>query len=218
MIIIRPTDPWLSRVLDLALVAAFAAALLVLPAVCQAQAPAAAVPAQAAPARRAAWTSDGRTFQPGDGLTVLLDEYTLAAADRSNSARSSRSTDADLSVSQNVVSNPSIPRSAGAGIGAERTVESSERGASDVHSRFQGEITVRVVGVEGTRMKIEGKKRVQIDRGWQEIALTGWISPSDVLSGNVVESRRVGELQLVYTSRGGPRQGIISRVIGLVWP
>lgn len=216
MIKIRFTRRVRTWVLDLLLLAALAAALVALPAAAQ-QAPADST----APVRatRASWTGDGRTFAPGDGLTVVLDEYTLAAADRSASAHSSRSSDADLSVSQDVVrGNPAVPSSAGAGLGSGRNVESSERGEHGAHSRFQGEITVRVTGVEGNRLEVEGKKRVQIDRGWQEVTLTGWVSPGDVGSGNVVLSRRVGDLRLTYTSRGGPRQGLLSRIVGFVWP
>lgn len=221
MIINRPIRPVLARLLDLALAVAFALALAAAPEQAQGQARARPDSAVAAPppAPRASWTRDSRVFAPGDGITVLLDEYTLAAADRTSNARSSRSSDADLSVSQNVVrDNPGIPGSAGAGFGSGRDVESREDGQSGAHNRFEGEITVRVVGLEGSRLKVQGTKRVQIDRGWQEVTLTGWVSPGDVGSGNVVESRRVGDLQLTYTSRGGPRQGLISRVVGFIWP
>jgi flagellar L-ring protein precursor FlgH len=195
------------------LAAALAAGLAAAPA--RAQDPAAAQPTRQP---RASWTSDGRTLQPGEGLTVLLDEYTLATADRSSSGHSDRSSDADLSVSQDVVRNPAVPRSAGAGFGSGRRVSSRESGESLGHHRFVGEITVRVVALEGGRMKVEGKKRVQIDRGWQEVALTGWVSPGDVGTGDLVESRRVGDLRLTYTSKGGPSQGLVSRILGLVWP
>lgn len=213
----HPTHPAPSRARGLVRAATLAAVLAAAPAAAQQPVPA----DTAAPVRapRASWTGDGRAFAPGDGLTVLLDEYTLAAADRSASARSSRGSDADLSVSQNVVrSNPSVPSSMGAGFGSGRRVESSERGEHGAQNRFEGEITVRVVAVEGRRLRVEGRKRVQIDRGWQEVTLTGWVSPSDVRSGNVVESRRVGDLALTYTSRGGPRQGLLSRIVGFVWP
>ncbi|HEX6039236.1 flagellar basal body L-ring protein FlgH, partial [Longimicrobium sp.] len=219
MIHIRSIHPRAPRALDLLLAVAFALALAVSPATAQQNQPAPADSSAPRRPARASWTDDGRDYSIGDGLTVLLDEYTLAAADRSATARSSRSTDADLSVSQDLVrNNPSIPSSAGAGLGSGRNVESAERGEHGAQNRFEGEITVRVTGVEGSRMRIEGKKRVQIDRGWQEVTLTGWVTPSDVSSGNLVESRRVGDLQLTYTSRGGPSQGLLSRIVGFIWP
>lgn len=174
------------------------------------------------PAVRQSWTADRRAFAEGDVLTVLLDDYTLATQHTGNSALSSRARDADVGVSQNVVRRPGIPTSAGGGFSSGTRGESRERGDATRENRFRGEMTVRVVGVEpGGMLKVTGTKRVQVDGGTQEVSLTGLVRPQDVSAQNVVESWRVADMDLQYRSKGSlgrPKGGILSRILGWVWP
>src|SRR5690606_23888058 len=50
----------------------------------------------AALAGRRSWLSDRRDFRPGDLITVLVDEYTLATANKSTIAARDRSSQASL--------------------------------------------------------------------------------------------------------------------------
>jgi flagellar L-ring protein FlgH len=171
---------------------------------------------------RQSWTADRRAFGQGDVLTVILDERTFATQHTGTTAASSRSRDGTLSATQNVVNRPGIPASVGAGFGSGTRGESRDRGDAVRESRFYGEMTVRVVGIEPSGMlRVQGTKRVNIDRSVQEIALTGLVRPQDVAAHNVVESARVADMDLRYASRGSlgkPRGGIVSTLLGWVWP
>lgn len=171
---------------------------------------------------RQSWTADRRAFAEGDVLTVLIDDYSLARQHTGNSALSSRSRDADLAVTQTVVRRPGVPTAAGASYGSGTRGESRQRGDALRENSFRGEISVRVVGVEPNGLlRVEGSKRVNVDNSAQEISLSGYVRPQDVTAGNTVESWRVAELELRNTSRGSlarPRGGIVSRLVGWLWP
>jgi flagellar L-ring protein precursor FlgH len=55
----------------------------------------------------------------------------------------------------------------------------------------------------------------------QDILFTGWVRAQDVSATNAIESSRVADLQLGYTSPGNlgkPKQGIASKLLGVLWP
>lgn len=180
--------------------------------------------AQDAPPRagRQSWTVDRRALVEGDVLTVVMDEYTSATQHSGNSAHRSRSRTADLDVSQNVVRRPGVPTTLGAGVGSATRGDSRERGDAVRENTFVGEITVRVAGIEPNGMlRIEGSKRVNVDKSSQEIAISGLVRPDDISSANVVESWRVADLDLRYNSKGSlsrPRGSVFSRLLGALWP
>lgn len=184
-----------------------------------AQAPAPAATQAAARAPRQSWLSDRRDFTVGDIITVLLDEYTLASKNQGDANSDRRSRDASVSVGQNVVA--SLP-DVGADFGTHNDAESRRLGESTRQTRFQSEMTVRVTAVEaGGRLRIEGKKVVNVDKNREEILLKGWVRAQDVQPNNSVESFRIGNAELVYNSRGSlgkPKGGIISRLLGALWP
>lgn len=197
-----------------ALLLVAAAALLAAPAA-RAQA------ADAAPrAARQSWTSDRREFAVGDVITVLVDEYTLASANRGNTASESRSRDMDLGVSGSGLA-ASIPAT-GAGLGTSSHGESRQRGEAVRANQFRGELSVRVDSVgRGGLVRIRGSKLVDVDRNREEVTFTGWVRPQDVRHDNTVESWRVADARLVYGSRGSlgrPRSGIVTRILGALWP
>jgi flagellar L-ring protein FlgH len=178
--------------------------------------------AEEKPYVRQSWTADRRAFGEGDVLTVILDERTFATQHTGTTASSSRSRDGTLSGSQNVINQPGIPTSVGAGFDSRTRGESRNRGDNVRESRFYGEMSVRVTGIEPSGMlRVTGTKRVNIDRSVQEITLTGLVRPQDVAARNLVESARIADLDLRYASRGSlgkPRGGIVSRLLGWVWP
>ncbi len=212
------TTPWLA-------LASAGALLATAPVNLQAQAAATAVAAEGSAATavqrpvRQSWTADRRAFSEGDVITVLVDEHTLASATTGNYASDRRRRDASVSVRQDVVLD--APRSAGAGFGSGNSAESRQSGEAVRRNNFQGEMTVRVVGIENGILRLEGRKMVDVDKNRQELRLTGWVRPQDVTTRNTVDSWRIAEAELVYLSRGGlgtPRGGIVSRLIGVFWP
>ena len=178
----------------------------------------AAAPSAARPPLRS-WTADRKDFAVGDVITVIIDEFTVAAANRGNSASDRRQRDLGLGVAQNVTA--SLP-SVGADVSSSSSAESSTRGEATQRNRFQGEMTVRVTEVDPTGLlRIEGTKVVDIDGSKQEMALKGWVRPQDISARNLVDSWRVGDAELAYSAKGSlgkPRGGIIGRILGAVWP
>jgi flagellar L-ring protein FlgH len=166
---------------------------------------------------RQSWTADRRSFVTGDVLTVLIDEYTIANQQTGTMAERSRSQTADAAVR----AGSAVPGgSAAAGTSARG--DSRERGEARRQTSFAGEMAVRVVeiGTDGM-LRIEGTKRIVVDKGTQEVALTGWIRPQDVSGRNVIESWRVADLALQHVSSGTlgqPRRGFFGRIIDLIWP
>ena len=171
------------------------------------------------PARQS-WTSDRRDFAVGDVITVLVDEHTVASANKGTTASESRSRDMDLAVSGTGLAS-SIPAT-GAGMGTSSSGESRQRGEAVRANRFRGELSVRVDSVAPNgQVRIRGSKLVDVDRNREEVTFTGWVRPQDVRRDNTVESWRVADARLVYGSRGGlgrPKSGIVTRVLGALWP
>ena len=167
---------------------------------------------------RQSWTSDRRDFVEGDVITVLIDEYTLAAANRGNFASDRRVRDLGVGAAQSVTT--AIPTSGAAEVSSSNQNESRRRDEATRQNRFQGEMTVRVVGIEPTGMlRVEGGKTINIDGALEELAFSGLIRPQDVTSANIIDSWRVSDTELVYSTSGTePRGGILGRLLGLIWP
>jgi flagellar L-ring protein FlgH len=182
------------------------------------ESPSVDAPRAAAPVARQSWTADRRAFAVGDVITVLVDERTLASATTGNFASDRRRRDMRVDASQSVTS--SIPN-VSASVGSINDAESRQRGEAQRQNRFVGEMTVRVVSIDNGLLQVRGEKRTTVDRSQQELTLTGWVRPQDVSAQNLLESWRIGDAQLLYTSRGGldrPRGGIITRIISVFWP
>jgi flagellar L-ring protein FlgH len=175
----------------------------------------AGVLAQAAPLQDFAWLADGRRFTIGDIITVVVDEYTAASADRVTTAQENRRTDAGLGAR-------------GGGMVAEGTVggflgnESLRRGRDSRQDRLTSEVSVRVTDVEtGGGLRVEGTKLVTIDDHEQEVTVRGIIRPQDITSMNTVESWRIAEVEVLYSTEGDlgkAKKGILSRLLGFIIP
>lgn len=181
---------------------------------------AAAADAQTAARRpRQSWTADRKDFTVGDVVTVVVDEYTLASANKGNSSSDRRSRDLGVGISQTV--SPAIPTVA-ADVGTFNDAESRTRGEATRQNRFQGEMTVRVTGVEPSGLlRIEGTKVISVDDHREELTLTGFLRPEDISPQNLVDSWRIGDAELVYTSEGNltqPKSGILGKILGKIWP
>jgi flagellar L-ring protein precursor FlgH len=181
----------------------------------------AAIPAPA-PARpvRQSWTSDRREFAVGDVITILIDEQTLAAANHDNSAVDRRSRNADLSLGAGGA--VGALSGLGASVDSRHDAQSQQSGDALRSNRFTGEMSLRVTSVEpGGRLKVEGTKVINVDKNEEKIDLKGWVRAQDVSANNLVDSWRIADAQIVYTSSGSmskPKGGIIGRLLGALWP
>jgi flagellar L-ring protein precursor FlgH len=183
--------------------------------------PAQAAAAQAAPRRmRQSWTSSRRSFTQGDVLTVLVDEHTLAAALKGANNSDRRFRDLGVSVGGGV----SVPiPNVDADISSTNSAESRQRGDLTRENRFRGEMSVRIVEIDAATglMRLEGKKVVAVDKHREELTLTGWARPQDVSHANLLDSWRIADAELLYTSTGSlgkPTQSIVARVLSIFWP
>jgi len=187
------------------------------PAAATTAAAAAPTTAPAAPTRPrlTSWFADRREFAVGDVLTILVDDYTISTAVKDDLASDRRRRGFDFGL-QRPGASTSI------GIDSRNDAESQRRGEARRENRFQSEMSVRVdsVSPNGT-IRVKGKRLIEVDRGQQQVELSGWVRPQDIAPSNVVESSRIADATITYLSPGPvgkPKQGVISKVIGIVWP
>lgn len=171
---------------------------------------------------RQSWTSDRFRLGIGDIVTVLVNDQTLASATTNNSASDKRTKDLDFSVKPpDAPTKPSLAIAAKAGFN--NNGDSKQTGNATRNNIFQSTLSARVIAVSPTGMlQIRGRKMVNVDRNQQEVMLTGWIRPQDIdIGSNQVESTRVADADIVVTQKGRlgkPKSGVISRVVGALWP
>ncbi len=170
--------------------------------------------AQTMDAPRQSWTSDQRTLRIGDIITILVDESTIASANRTDVRSQDRNR--DLGIGYNVAGE-------GSSASASSRVDHSDRfrGESSRQERFVTEVSARVVEQgENGLVRIEGEKRVTIDNHEQQIAISGWVRSQDISRSNTVASVRLADAEVTYGSRGnlGRVRGIWWRLFGWLWP
>jgi flagellar L-ring protein precursor FlgH len=171
---------------------------------------------------RQSWTSDRFRLGVGDIVTVVVNDQTLASANTNNTASDSRTKALDFSVKP-----PNSPTKASVAIAAtagfNNNGNSKQAGEATRNNVFQSTLSARVIAVSPTGMlQIRGRKMVNVDKNQQEVTLTGWIRPQDIdIGSNAVESSRVADADIVVTQKGGlgkPKSGILSKVVGAIWP
>lgn len=161
------------------------------------------------------WLMDGRRYAVGDIVTVVVDEYTAASADRTSSASQERGTDAGLRVN---AAGTAIDGSLSSGLG----YGSSQRGRDYRQDRLNSEVSVRVTEVEASgHLRIEGTKILTIDEHEQEVTVRGVLRPQDIMANNTIESWRIAEVEVLYATDGSLAEadkGIISKLLGFIIP
>jgi flagellar L-ring protein precursor FlgH len=180
--------------------------------------------AKAAPAvRNINWTSDRRTFVVGDIIQVMVDEYALAQATKDNTNSASRSRRMGVDVSP-----PSMPGGESALGNIAGSVEtgdagqSSQRGNASRDTRYVGQLAVRVVRVtpEGL-LEVKGTKTIDVDKNKATLTISGFLRPIDIRSRDAVGSEALADAQISYTAKGSlgkPKNGLVSKLVGLFWP
>lgn len=164
----------------------------------------------AGPPVRQSWVSDRRALVVGQIVTILIDEQTLASADKEQTAVRDRSRDVGVAVN-----------GSGGGLRTDNDVSDRQRGESSRRDRFVAEITARVAEIgPGDALRIEGLKRVQIDDHEQAVTIRGWIRSSDISPRNTVESWRIADAEILYDSNDelGKAGGFWSKLLDLIIP
>jgi flagellar L-ring protein FlgH len=191
-----------------------ALALLALPAAAQSQ-----NAADSTSPRPFSWTADRRQFVAGDVVTILIDELTIASADKSNSDSQDRITRGSLSTGMRTgAGGTSVDVGVQSGFGG----ETKNRGQAKRQDRIAAEISARITKIEPNgALRVEGKRAIKIDGHEQALTITGLVRPQDLSYENVVDSWRLSDLQLAYASSpalGKPKAGILGKIVGIIWP
>lgn len=180
-----------------------------------ATAPTAAASTATARPVRESWTSDRRSFVVGDLITVLIDDYTIATALKENTATDSRT--------RGLSASARLPTSTkNVGLDTRNSADQQQRGSSRRENRFQNELSVRIMAIAPNGLlQLKGTKNINVDKSGQDIVFTGFARPQDISTTNMVESNRVADAQLGYLSPGPlgkPKSGLISKILGGLWP
>ncbi len=174
------------------------------------------------PAVRQSWTSDKMRYGVGDIITVLIAERTSANANVTDNATDNRTKSMGLAIRP-----PTSPGAPSTNIDAtmdfNNNGNSRKQGNSARGNDFTAQMSVRVIAVSPTGMlQIRGHKLVNIDKNQQDVVVTGWIRPQDITSAtNSVLSSRIADAEIDYAQKGAigtPKSGVLSKVLGAIWP
>jgi flagellar L-ring protein precursor FlgH len=162
-------------------------------------------------------TSDRRARRVGDLLTIRLVERTQARKSASADAARDGSTDITLPQSPPFTSVPPGLLSGGS------TQQFSGSGSAAQDNQLVGEITVTVARVlPGGVLAVAGEKRLTLNRGEEQVQLTGLVRIDDLGPDNSVPSTRVADARIRYSGSGQiadqSRQGWLARFFAKVTP
>ena len=164
-----------------------------------------------------------RARQPGDILTVLIDEQVSASSSASNNASRNSATTA-LTPTALADLNRRLGKAWAADINpGDSTIESKGEGTAEQQGRIAGEVTAVVTEVlPNGLLAIRGYKRLELTRGVQLIRLTGFVRPMDIQPDNTVRSRRLADADISFASKGeladASRAGWMNRALLKLWP
>ncbi len=177
-------------------------------------APTAPTRPRAGPPVRASWTSDRIALKVGDIVTILVDEQTEASADRNESA--TRQHDRNLGLNGGTGL-----KTSGGTLRTQNDVQDGKKGGSSRSQQFTAQLSTRVVEVgPNGLLRLDGKKKVKIDKHEEEVEVRGWVRPDDVGMDNTVYSWRVADAEILYTSNGAlvKAGGLWSKLLDLIIP
>ena len=164
-----------------------------------------------------ALTNGSRAAMVGDLVTISLVERTQAS--KSNSASTDRQGEIGLTPPTTGPAsffNPTDVSASGGGTFA-------GKGAAAQSNQLSGEISVTIARIypNGT-MLVRGEKLLTLNRGDENIAITGIIRQADIGPDNRVASTRVADARITYSGKGeiarGSRQGWINRFFSILSP
>jgi flagellar L-ring protein precursor FlgH len=164
-------------------------------------------------ARAASLIADRRAAQPGDVITILVSERSVA------SHQASHATDKKLEASGGP----------GAGmlqffpelsVSTER--KTSGQGATTQSTSLADRISGRIVAVtpQGA-LQVEAVRCVKLNRDELTLTITGLVRRDDIAPDNTILSTQIADLRIASTGRGPipdkQRPGLISALLSLLW-
>lgn len=170
--------------------------------------------AAAGPPVRTSWTSDRIALHQGDVVTILIDEYTVASADRGDVTTRDRGRDIGIGLDANGTG-------VSGGLRTSNDVTDRTRGEASRRERFSAELSARVAEVMPNGvLRLEATRKLRIDDHEQEVVIRGFVRPQDVTSSNTVESWRIADAEILYDSNDelAKTGGIWSTILDLIIP
>lgn len=164
-----------------------------------------------------ALTNGARAAMVGDIVTITLVERTQAT--KSNSASTDRS--GEIGLTPPVTGPASFFKSTD--IGASGGSTFTGQGGAAQSNQLNGEISVTIARIypNGT-MLVRGEKLLTLNRGDENIALTGIIRAADIGPDNRVASTRVADARITYSGKGeiarGSKQGWLNHFFSILSP
>ncbi|MFH1810635.1 MAG: flagellar basal body L-ring protein FlgH [Pseudomonadota bacterium] len=170
--------------------------------------------------------ADSRARIPGDLVTVLIDEETLAERDAATELKREAQETASLRAFFGALGllQANVPE-----VQLDPAVDGQSQGSFDGRGstsrreavRATIPCTVRQV-LEGGNLLIEGERAILVNHDEQRLYISGVIRPQDITPGNTVLSTRVVDAHIEFTGSGTvadrQRDGWLSRVMSWVWP
>jgi len=182
--------------------------------------PAAAPPATGSlynPASYASLVGDRRARRVGDLVTILLVERTQAR--KSATADAARDSNTAITL-PDAPPFSHVPPGLMSG-GSKQAFKGAGSAAQD--NQLSGELTVTVAQVlPGGVLRVAGEKRLTLNRGEEQVQLTGLVRIDDLGPDNSVPSTRVADARIRYSGTGQvadqSRQGWLARFFTKVVP
>jgi flagellar L-ring protein precursor FlgH len=162
-------------------------------------------------------TSGARAAQVGDVLTIVLVEKTQAT--KSNSASTDRS--GSINLTPPTTGPLSFVKKTSLDVSGGGTFDG--KGAAEQSNQLNGAISVTVAEVypNGT-MLVRGEKHLTLNRGDEQIRISGIVRTADITLDNTVPSTRVADAKITYAGTGeiarASRQGWLSHFFSILSP
>ncbi|WP_130831381.1 flagellar basal body L-ring protein FlgH [[Erwinia] mediterraneensis] len=144
---------------------------------------------------------DRRPRNPGDTLTIVLQEN--VSASKSSSANASRDSDTGLKFD-------AMPRFLSGLFGGDKMntaihgdSDFAGKGGAAAKNTFSGTITVTVRQVlENGNLSVVGEKQIAINQGTEFIRFSGIVNPRTISGNNSVVSTQVADARIEYVGNG----------------
>jgi flagellar L-ring protein FlgH len=168
---------------------------------------------------RASWLSDRRPLRVGDILTVTVAESAYASEQSTANATGNRAFDGQFNVNtQSGVASALIgPQKE---LATALNTSSNDEGDAARQGNLNATLAVKVTAIDALgNAQIEGTKTVLIDGRQQDLKLSGLVRADDVTYDDQVSSTRIANATISYKGKTiKPKQGIITKILGLIWP
>lgn len=162
-------------------------------------------------------TSGSRASRPGDILTIVLVER--MSATKSNSATTGRN--GSVGLTPPATGPLSLFNPSDINMGGDQSFKG--KGEAAQSNALSGEVSVTVAAVypNGT-MLVRGEKFVTLNRGDENVQLSGLVRAADIGVDNRVASTRVADARIRYTGKGeiarASKQGWLQRFFSRISP